>query len=62
VQADPLEQINIYHSEPVIAGYYVQELKKRKEEWSEGTGLAAESKIKLDRKIREQLRSLGYIK
>ncbi|MFC2141461.1 sulfatase [Acidobacteriota bacterium] len=62
VQADPLEQINIYHSEPVIAGYYVQELKMLQEEWSEGKGLAAESKIKLDKKIREQLRSLGYIK
>jgi arylsulfatase A-like enzyme len=62
LQADPSEQNNIYHSEPVIAGYYVQELKKLQEEWSEGKGLAAESKITLDKKIREQLRSLGYIK
>jgi arylsulfatase A-like enzyme len=62
LQADPAEQINIYLSKPVIAGYYVQRLKKLQREWSEGQSLAAESKISLDEDIKEQLRSLGYIK
>ena len=62
LQADPAEQNNIYFSQPVIAGYYVQRLKKLQKEWSEEPALASESKIKLDEDIREQLRSLGYIK
>ncbi len=62
LQDDPAEQNNVYLSKPVIAGYYVQRLKKLQKEWSKGQGLAAESKINLDEDIKEQLRSLGYIK
>jgi len=62
LQDDPAEQNNVYLSKPVIAGYYVLRLKKLQKEWSKGQGLAAESKINLDEDIKEQLRSLGYIK
>ncbi len=62
LQADPTEQDNLYLTTPVIAGYYVQRLKKLQAEWSEGESLAGDSKINLDENIKEQLRSLGYIK
>ena len=62
LEADPGEMNNIYLQSPIISNYYNQQLLKMRKELLEGEDLAMKGKFIINKKTREHLRALGYIK
>ncbi|MDZ7833042.1 MAG: sulfatase [Desulfobacterales bacterium] len=62
LQKDPAEQNNCFNERPLIAGYYLQKL-KRYQDQNERAGTGGDVNIEnLDEKTLNQLKELGYIK
>jgi len=62
LEDDPEEKQNIYAKRPILSGYYEQKLSKLKNEYMALQGLALKGKYILDRRTREHLKALGYLK
>lgn len=62
LEEDPKEQQDIYQESPVLAGYYLRKLSKAKNVCMARKDLAIKGKYILDRKTREHLKALGYLK
>jgi len=59
---DPGEKNNIFLQRPIISNFYHQQLLKMRRELLDGEDLAMKGKFIINKKTREHLRALGYIK
>ncbi len=62
LEADPGEQNNLFLQNPIISNFYNRQLLKLRSELLSDEDLAMKGKFIINKKTREHLRALGYIK